>query len=44
MGPLVVDNLDEVVFDLILFSCRRQLKLGGVRVLKLKGDIRYYGH
>ena len=30
--------------NLTLFSCHRWLKVGGVRILKLTGDIAYYGH
>ena len=30
--------------DLTLFNCRQWVKLGGVRGLKLTGDVGYYGH
>ena len=43
-GPGDPNHQSKSQEDLILFNCRQWVKLGGVRRLKLTGDVGYYGH
>ena len=43
-GPGDPNHQSKFQKDLTVFSCRQQLKLGGVRGLKLTGDMGYYGY